>query len=66
LYFKLRRAGIAQSVKRLATGWTIGIQFPAGDANSSLRHRVQTSSETHPASYPMGIGGSFPVKAAGK
>jgi hypothetical protein len=26
----------------------------------SLLHRVQTGSGAHPASYPMGIGGSFP------
>jgi hypothetical protein len=26
----------------------------------SLRHRVQTGSRAHPASYPMGTGGSFP------
>jgi hypothetical protein len=33
---------------------------------SSLLHVVQTDSGTHPASYPMGTGGSFPGgKAAG-
>jgi hypothetical protein len=33
---------------------------------SSLRHRVQTDSEDHPASYPMGTGDSFlGGKAAG-
>jgi hypothetical protein len=26
----------------------------------SLRHRIQTGSGAQPASYPMGIGGSFP------
>jgi hypothetical protein len=26
----------------------------------SLHHSVQTDSEAHPASYPMGTGGSFP------
>jgi hypothetical protein len=26
----------------------------------SLLHSVQTGSEAHPASYPMGTGGSFP------
>jgi hypothetical protein len=32
----------------------------------SLLHVVQTGSGVHPASYPMGAGGSFPeVKAAG-
>jgi hypothetical protein len=43
-----------------------GVRFPAGAWNFSLLHRVQTSSEVHPASYPMGNGGSFPGgKAAG-
>jgi hypothetical protein len=30
------------------------------DGGFSLLHSVQTGSWTHPASYPMGIGGSFP------
>jgi len=31
-----------------------------------MNHRVQNRSGTHPASYPMGTRGSFPVsKAAG-
>jgi len=30
------------------------------DTNFSLHHRVQTDSEAHPASYPMGTRGSFP------
>jgi hypothetical protein len=33
--------------------------FPAG-AGNSVYHRIQTGSEAHPASYPMGIRGSFP------
>jgi hypothetical protein len=34
--------------------------------NFSLRHRVKTGSGPHPASYPMGTGGTFPGdKAAG-
>jgi hypothetical protein len=39
---------------------TIGVRFPAkaNDFSSSLC--VQTSSEAHPASYPMGTGGPFP------
>jgi hypothetical protein len=36
------------------------VRFPAGAGNSSLHHRVQTGSGAHPASYPMGTGGSFP------
>jgi hypothetical protein len=49
-------------VTRLRAGHDIrgyGVRFPAGAGNFSL-HRVQKSSEAHPASYPMGTGGSFP------
>jgi len=35
-------------------------RFPAGAGNFSLHHRVQNGSGTHPATYPMGIRGSFP------
>jgi hypothetical protein len=42
------------------------VRFPAGAGNFSLHHRVQNGSGAHPASYPMGNGGSFPGgKAAG-
>jgi hypothetical protein len=42
------------------------IQFLAVAGDFSLHHRVQNGSGAHPASYPMGIGGSFPgSKAAG-
>jgi hypothetical protein len=49
----------------IATGYElddrmIGIRFPAVAGNFSLRHRVQAGSGAHPASYPMGTGGSFP------
>jgi hypothetical protein len=45
----------------------IGVRFPAYARNFFLRHRVQTCSGAHPASYPMGIGSSFPGgKAAGE
>jgi hypothetical protein len=38
----------------------------SGVGNFSLRHRVQNGSGSHPASYPMSTGGSFPGgKAAG-
>jgi hypothetical protein len=36
------------------------VRFPAGARNFSLHHRVQNGSGAHPASYPMGIWGSFP------
>jgi hypothetical protein len=40
--------------------WTTGVRSPteAEDFSSSLC--IQTSSGAHPASYPMGTGGSFP------
>jgi hypothetical protein len=34
--------------------------FPAGAGNSSLHHRVQNGSGTHPDSYPVGTRGAFP------
>jgi hypothetical protein len=37
-----------------------GVRFSAGTGNFSLHHRVQNDSGAHPASYPMGTGGSFP------
>jgi hypothetical protein len=44
----------------------IGVPFPEGARNLSLLHRVQTGYGAHPASYPMGTGGSFSEsKAAG-
>jgi hypothetical protein len=42
------------------------VRFPAGAGNFSLHHRAQNGSGAYPASYPMGIRGSFPGrKAAG-
>jgi hypothetical protein len=42
------------------------VRFPAEAENFSLHHRVQNGSGAHPASYPMGTGGSLPGgKAAG-
>jgi hypothetical protein len=42
------------------------VRFQAGAGNFSLHHRVQNGSGAHPASYPMGTGGSFlGDKAAG-
>jgi len=42
--------------------WTTGVLFPAevGKGIFSRRHRVQTGSGVHPASYPVGTGDSFP------
>jgi hypothetical protein len=61
-------AGIAQSVERLATGWTTeGSEFESRWGQEFLLlHVVETASEDHPASYPMGTGGCFPeVEGAG-
>jgi hypothetical protein len=42
------------------------VRFPVGAGNFSLHHSVQNGSAAHPASYPMGMRGSFPGgKAAG-
>jgi hypothetical protein len=46
--------------------WMIGVRFPAGTGNFTLRHRVQTASGAHQVSHPMGKGDSFlGGKAAG-
>jgi hypothetical protein len=43
-----------------------GGRVPVGAGNFSSHHRLQTDFGAHPASYPMGTGGSFPgSKAAG-
>jgi hypothetical protein len=54
----------------IATGYGldgrgVGFRVPVGQRFSPL-HIVDASSGAHPASYPMGAGGSFPgVKAVG-
>jgi hypothetical protein len=64
VYGKIILAGIALGYGLDDRG--SGIQFPARAGNFSLHHRIQNGSEAHPASYPMGTGGSFPGgKAAG-
>jgi hypothetical protein len=59
--------GIAQCYSAgLRGGWS-GIRAPAGAGNFSLHHRVQISSVTHTASYPVCTTGSFPGgKASGE
>jgi hypothetical protein len=50
-------AGVAQRYSAgLRAEWS-GVRVPAGDWEFSLHHRVQTGSEAHPASYPMGTRG---------
>jgi hypothetical protein len=47
-------------------GWSSRVGYLVGTGNFSLYHGVQDGSGAHPASYPMGTGGSFPGgKAAG-
>jgi hypothetical protein len=41
-------------------GWAIGVWSPAGAKDFSSSLCVQTGSEAHPASCPMGTGGTFP------
>jgi hypothetical protein len=44
----------------------VGVRVPVG-LEFSLLHVAQTGSGAHPASYPMGTGGSFPsVKRPGR
>jgi hypothetical protein len=52
-------AGAALSVYCLTTSWTNGIRSPAKAKGFSSSHCIQTSSEAHPASYPICIGGPF-------
>jgi hypothetical protein len=40
--------------------WGFRVQFLTGAGNFSLHHCIQNSSRAHPASYPLGIKGSFP------
>jgi hypothetical protein len=62
--------GSRDSSVGIATGYGldgqgVGVEVPIRSSIFFL-HVVQTGSGVHPASYPMGNGGSFPaVKAAG-
>jgi hypothetical protein len=47
-------------------GWTAGVLFLAGARDFSVFCSVQTGSEAHPASYPMGTRGSFPQALRGQ
>jgi hypothetical protein len=50
---------IAQSAYRRATSRKAWFRFPEVQ-DFSLLHGVQTGTEAHPASYPMGTGELFP------
>jgi hypothetical protein len=49
-----------QSVKCLSADWTAGVRYPTEAEDFSSKLCVQTGSGSHPASYTMGTGGSFP------
>jgi hypothetical protein len=56
------RAGLAQSVYQLHTGWRtkgVGIRILVR-TTFSLGHVAQIGSRAYPASYPVGTGGFFP------
>jgi hypothetical protein len=57
---RIKLNAISLSTVSLLDYQMIGVRFPAMAGNFSLRHRVQTGSGVHPASYPTGTGGSFP------
>ena len=63
LILSLQRAGIAQSVQRITTGWTVRGSNPGGGRFSIPFH---TGPGAHPTSHKMGTG-SFPgVKRPGR
>jgi hypothetical protein len=49
-------AGVAHSVQCLSTDWTTGVRSPEEAKDFSSNPCVQTSSESHPASYPLSTG----------
>jgi hypothetical protein len=51
------RAGVAQSVLSLTTDWSTNVRSPAEEMCFSSSPCFQTSSEAHPAFYPMRTGG---------
>jgi hypothetical protein len=68
LLLSLSRAGIAQSIQLMPTGWkTEGSELESREGQEfSLLHIVQTGLGIHPASYPRSTRCSFPGgKAAG-
>jgi hypothetical protein len=60
--YVLNKASLVQSAYRLGYGLDDGASIPGkgNDGIFSLRHRVQTSSGAHQASYPMGTGALTP------
>jgi hypothetical protein len=57
-YVALIEAGVAQSVQRLAKGWTTEVWSSGpGTGKNLLHHVVQSSSVARPASFTMDTGG---------
>jgi hypothetical protein len=52
-------SGIAQSVYRRATGWTVGVRFLARERDISVLHSGQTCSGALPASYQWAPGALY-------
>jgi hypothetical protein len=62
---KLKMFSPKRMGSRYSDGLRAGVRILAGSRDFSLLHGVEIGSGPHPASYPMGTGGSFPeVKAA--
>jgi hypothetical protein len=57
---KYWEAWVVQSVQCLTTDWMTGVQSPTEAKNFSSSLCIQTSSEAHPSSHPMGTRGPFP------
>jgi hypothetical protein len=66
IYLKIRDSSVGIGLGYGLDDRGSRVRFSAGAGNFSLHHGVQDGSGIHPASYPMGIRGSFPgSKAAG-
>ena len=58
-----RRGRVAQSVQRLATGWTVRGSNPGGGGGQDFLHLSQTGPGAHPAFCTMGTGSFLGVKS---
>jgi hypothetical protein len=54
-YLEFMTAGTFSDT-RITTGWKARVRLSVGTRDLSLLHSVQTSSEDHPFSHPMGTG----------
>jgi hypothetical protein len=63
--WKYRRQGSSVNIDP-TIDWTTGVRSPAEAMDFSSSLCVQTSSHSHPASYPMGTGGLFPGVKRGR